>query len=340
MASRSTRRRGSRQFWPRVRAQKITARVGSWKGAKTKENEAKILGFCGYKVGMTNITAIDNFSNTITKGTKINVPVTIIECPAVNVLSIKGYNYDELENLQVCFEYSRDELVKDKNLSKKINVKKKKDTFSSKIKSADDLINLAKEKDCVDVRVKVSTTPSNTGLGQKKPHIVEFGISGSIEDAIKFAFEKAQKEVKLSEVLSAGELVDSHGITKGFGFQGPIKRFGAKLTSHKSEKKRRKAGNVGGAWTPKRMLTTALMPGQTGYHTRCEWNKWILKLSDKVDEINSKSGFNKYGVIKNEYMLIKGSIQGPKKRLITFVKATRPNKRYPKIAPEITYISK
>ena len=37
---------------------------------------------------------------------------------------------------------------------------------------------------------------------------------------------------------------------------------------------------------------------------------------------------------------MKGSIQGHKKRLVTLSKAARPNKRYPKVAPEITYIRK
>jgi large subunit ribosomal protein L3 len=56
--------------------------------------------------------------------------------------------------------------------------------------------------------------------------------------------------------------------------------------------------------------------------------------------INPDSGFTGYGLVKSDYLLIKGSIQGPRRRLITFVRATRPNARYPKIAPQITYISR
>ena len=120
---------------------------------------------------------------------------------------------------------------------------------------------------------------------------------------------------------------------------GATKRFGLKLTNHKSEKKRRHAGNVG-AWTPSRVLTTQPLAGQHGFHKRCEWNKWILKVSDKVEEINRIGGFTSYGEVKNEYFLVKGSLQGARKRLITLVRSIRPNPRYPKIAPQITYINK
>jgi len=169
--------------------------------------------------------------------------------------------------------------------------------------------------------------------------MIELGISGSIQEGIEFVMSKLGTEVKMSEVFTGGELVDSHAITTGKGTQGAVKRFGVKLTSHKSEKSRRHAGNVG-AWTPSRVLTTIPMAGQHGFHKRTEWNKWIIKVSDKAADINTDAGFRGYGLVKGEYFLIKGSIQGPKKRLITFVRATRPNKRYPKVAPEITYINK
>jgi large subunit ribosomal protein L3 len=168
---------------------------------------------------------------------------------------------------------------------------------------------------------------------------MELGVSGSIEEKITFAMSKLGQEVKASEVLKAGELMDSHGITIGKGHQGAVKRFGVKLTSHKSEKKRRHAGNVG-AWTPSRVLTTIPLPGQHGYHERTEWNKWILKISDNLDEINNGKGFRGYGEVRGEYILVKGSVQGPAQRMVTLVRACRPNKRYPKVAPELTYINK
>lgn len=332
MGSPSTRKRGSKQFWPRVRANKTTAVVNSW-NSKQLPKDTNFLGFPGYKVGMTNIGLIDNFSHTLTKGTEINTAVTILECPPVKVLSVRLFGLDEYSNLQVVKEISAQ--IKDKFLDRKVSVQKK----ASEKSSVDELIAFAKENDVEDVRVKVVTTPSLTTVGKKKPEILELGVSGSIEDKITFGLSKLGQEVRVSEVLNDGNLVDSHGITKGKGFQGAVKRFGVKLTSHKSEKTRRHSGNVG-AWTPSRVLTTVPLPGQHGYHERTEWNKWILKISDKPEEINAVAGFNGYGLVKNDYMLVKGSLQGPKKRVVTLVRATRPNKRYPKVAPQITYINK
>ena len=333
MASKSTRRRGSRQFWPRKRAQKHYAKIGSWASVNASK-ESNLLGFCGYKVGMTNIGIIDNFSNTLTKGTQINIPVTIIECPPIKILSLRFYGADEKENLQVIKEVSFD--VKDKNLKRKIDVNKKK---YDEVKE-EDLIKFVSENDVLDIKVKVLTNPSlASSVGKKKPEILELGICGSDDEKIKFVLSKVGQVINASDVISSGELLDSHGITKGKGFTGAVKRFGVKLTSHTSEKKRRHAGNVG-AWTPHRVLTTQPLPGQSGYHTRCEWNKWVLKVSKDPNEINPKQGFENYGVVKNEFILVKGSVQGPKKRLITFVKSIRSNPKYPKIAPEIVYINK
>lgn len=332
MASSSTRKRGSKAFWPRVRAIKPTAVVNSW-ASKSLPKETNLLGFPGYKVGMTNIGLIDNFSHTLTKGTEINVPVTILECPPVKVLSVKLLANDEYGNLQIVNEVSAQ--VKDKHLSKKIDLAKK----ATKIPSAEELIAFAQENDVEQVRVRVSTSPSTTTIGKKKPEVLELAISGSLEDQIKFGLSKLGTDVKISDVFEGGELVDSHGVTIGKGHQGAVKRFGVKLTSHKSEKTRRHAGNVG-AWTPSRVLTTIPLPGQHGFHERTEWNKWILKVANNPEDVNRVEGFNKYGLVKGDYILVKGSIQGPKKRMVTLVRACRPNKRYPKVAPQITYIRK
>ncbi len=332
MGSSSTRKRGSKQFWPRVRAKKITPVVNNWV-VKNPPKEANFLGFPVYKVGMTNVSLIDNFSHTLNKGKEISTAVTILECPSVKILSLRMIGYDEYGNRQVLKEVSAK--LKDKNLSRKIDIAKK----NIAMPSLEDLKKFAKENEVLELRVKVVTNPSLTTIGKKRPDILELGVSGNIEDALNFSYSKIGAEVKASQVLSSGELVDSHAVTTGKGFQGAVKRFGVKLTSHKSEKKRRHAGNVG-AWTPTRVTHTIPLAGQHGFHERTEWNKWILKISDKIDEINNSSGFRGYGIVKNEYMLVKGSVAGPKKRLLTLVKATRPNKRYPKVAPEITYINR
>ena len=328
----STRKRGSKAFWPRVRAKRTYASPNSW-DSKILPNDTNLLGFVGFKVGMTHIGTIDNFSHTITKGSEIVSPVTIIECPPIKVLSIKFLAYSENEEFNCVREIS--EIIKDKYLQRKIDIQKK----VSKKTKVEEEIEFAKKNFVKQIKIKISTNPQLTGIGRKKPEILEIGVSGTIEEQITFALEKLGKTIKILDVFKGGELVDIHSVTTAKGFQGAVKRFGVKLTSHKSEKKRRHAGNVG-AWHPARVLTTIPLAGQTGYHKRCEWNKWILKVSTDGNEMNPSSGFKKYGKVKNDYILVKGSIGGVKKRLITFVRSLRPNKRYPKIAPEITYIHK
>jgi len=78
------------------------------------------------------------------------------------------------------------------------------------------------------------------------------------------------------------------------------------------------------------------MPGQTGYHKRTEINKRIMKMG-APGEINPAGGFPHYGVLKSDYVLVKGSLAGPQKRLIRFRKAARANGA-PK-APQIVFVS-
>jgi large subunit ribosomal protein L3 len=74
-----------------------------------------------------------------------------------------------------------------------------------------------------------------------------------------------------------------------------------------------------------------------GYHTRTEYNKWLLKLSAKPDEINPKGGFLHYGLVVNEYLLLKGSIPGPVRRPVVLTEPMRAPKKQEVI--EIKYIS-
>ena len=52
-------RRGSLQYWPRKRAKSPVARVKAWANVK----DPILLGFAGYKAGMTHVMAVDNTKN-------------------------------------------------------------------------------------------------------------------------------------------------------------------------------------------------------------------------------------------------------------------------------------
>jgi len=75
--------------------------------------------------------------------------------------------------------------------------------------------------------------------------------------------------------------------------------------------------------------------GQTGFHQRIDYNHQILKIDS--EPVNPKGGFIGYGVTKNPCLLIKGSVPGPKKRLIMLTASIR-QKRNDSI-PTIHHVS-
>lgn len=313
-------RSGSLQYWPRKRAKRQYARIRSW----AKLQESKLLGFAGYKVGMSHALITDNKKTSMTKGQEIFCPLTIIECPPLKTASIRFYK-NTTYGLKLFSEIFSEKL--DKELERKITLPKK---IKKKIEDI---------KDFDDITMLVYTQPKLTGIGKKKPEIFEVAIGGNKEEKIKYAKEKLGKEINVNEVLVGGQQLDIHSVTKGKGFQGAVKRFGISIRSHKSEKGIRTPGSLGGWKGQAHFMWKIAHAGGMGGHLRTEHNKWLLKIGDKANEINMKGGFLGYGVVKNPYILIKGSIPGPKKRLIRFNFPTRPDRRIPNEAPAIQYIS-
>src|SRR3989338_4002427 len=309
-------RAGSMQYWPRKRARKVYARVRSWAASK----EAKPLGFAGYKVGMSHVMFTDNKKESITRGEEISVPVTIIECPPIKVASIRFYK-NTIKGLKLISEVFSDKL--DKELERRI-------TLPKKIKN-----NVEDIKDFDDIRIFVYTQPGLTAIGKKKPELFEVALGGSKEEKLNYSKEKLGKEIKINEALKEGQQIDIHGITKCKGTQGSVKRFGVDLKQHKTEKGIRSVGSLGAWCAQGHIMYRVAHAGKMGYHTRTEYNKWLLKIGDKID---TKGGFLRYGVVKNPYILVKGSVMGPAKRLVRLNYPTRPNRNIPAEAPTINYI--
>lgn len=299
-------RRGTLQYWPRKRAKRSYARIRSW----PKLDSTKLLAFIGYKVGMTHIMARDNTPNSLTKNQTISIPITIIECPALRPLSLRFYQQTD-SGLKIISEV----------LSSKLNKELKRKTKVSKKKQ-----EIPKEFD--DLRLVIYTQPKLTLTGKKKPDILEIGISGSKDKKLEYAKQFLEKEIKLNNVFKEGQYLDVHSITKGKGFQGAVKRRGVAIRQHKSEKTKRGTGTLG-AWHPSKVLYTVPQAGRMGYHQRTEYNKLALKFSSDLKEINPKGGFKHYGIIKNDFLLIKGSITGSSKRTIILTEPQRPKKQSP-----------
>jgi large subunit ribosomal protein L3 len=297
-------RHGSMQFWPRKRAKSETARVRYWADVK----EAKLIGFAGYKVGMAHAMVNDERPNSITKSKKVSWPITIIECPPLTAFSIKFYKNNNSISQVFTDNFN-------KHLSKSMKIPKKKVS-----------INDIKEEDFDDLKLIVHTNPEKTTIGKKKPEIFEIAIGGNKQDKLKYAKEILGKDINITDVFKNGQVTDTHAITTGKGFQGAVKRFGVAIRSHRSEKTKRAPGSLGGWKGHAHFMYRVAHAGQMGYHQRTEYHKQILKIADNKDDINPKSGFKRYGIVKNNYVIFKGSITGPTKRLIRFNRCIRPNK--------------
>ncbi len=311
-------------YYPRVRAKKIGADIRSWPEI---EGKAKIQAFAGYKVGMTHIQMTDYRKTSVTAGKTIMAPVTVLEVPPLNVISIRYYE-DGDNGLRVFAEKKADNI--DKSVFKRIPEIKNKSDKKIEI------------KDISDVRLIVHTNPKLvSGIPSKTPEIFEIRIGGgTIEERVELAEEKLGKELHFTDFSTNGSFIDVISVTKGKGFQGVVKRFGVKLLPKNNRKHRRMIGTLG-PWHPDWVRNTVPQAGQVGLHQRTLHNIRIIKydVKDHVDDINVKGGFLNYGLVKNDYVLLYGSISGPVKRLIKLRDPAR-QKVTTVENIDITYISK
>merc|ERR1712141_391610 len=130
------------------------------------------------------------------------------------------------------------------------------------------------------------------------------------------------------------------GVTKGKGFKGVTSRWHTKKLPRKTHKGLRKVACIG-AWHPSRIQYTVARASQKGYHHRTEINKKIYEIKpgyhqkdgklvknnaateyDTTDKcINPLGGFPHYGMVKQDFVMIKGCCIGPKKRVLTLRKS-------------------
>lgn len=292
---------GSLQFYPRVRAKKVIPSV-NWK--PLNKEGVGFMGFLGYKVGMISVWVKDDGVDSMTKGKRIAVPATLIECPVMKIYSVRFYKNGKV---------SRDVVVSNDKVLK------------NSVKIGKNIGKIPEDIDFDDVRVIMYSGIAKTGIGKKKADMIEIGVSGDKDAKLVFIKENLGKALSVVDVFSDG-LVDVRGVSKGYGTGGPVKRFGVSLKSHKSEKGVRRPGSLA-PWHPSRVTFRAPQAGQTGYHNRVCYNSVILesgKLADR--DVNKNGGFKNYGVVKNDYLILKGSVPGPAKRGVLLTQALRPTK--------------
>jgi len=314
-------KRGSMGYSPRKRAGSETPRLISWPGGGDKP---KLQGFAGYKAGMTHAFVVDYRPTSTTSGQEVQMPVTVIETPPMKVAAVRFYKNTPY-GLKTLTETWADKI--DKELGRKTSVPKKPEKKTVKKEEVD------------DVRILCYTLPKLvSGLPKKKPELMEIRVGGgTIEQRIEYANSVLGKEVTVNQFTKEGQMIDVSGVTKGKGFQSAIKRWGIKLLTHKSNKYRRRVGTQG-PWNPSYIMSEVPQAGQTGYHQRTEFNKRILKIGEKGEEITPKGGFLHYGNMRNNYVVVHGSVPGCVKRLLRLRDPVR-LKGVKIEKPEITYIS-
>ena len=179
---------------------------------------------------------------------------------------------------------------------------------------------------CVVTQVKTVENDGysavQVGFVDKRAKLVSKPLKGQFDKAgvpykrylREFRFDNAEAysvkdEIKV-DVFTAGEKVDATAISKGKGFQGAIKRHGQSRgpMAHGS-KYHRHAGSNGACSSPSKVFKGKKMPGHMGTKRITVQNLEIVRVD-----------------AENNLLLVKGSVPGPKKALVTIKETVKTGK--------------
>ena len=138
------------------------------------------------------------------------------------------------------------------------------------------------------------------GVGMMK-HLKEFKLENAAEMNVG--------DVLKADVFAEGEKVDVTGISKGHGFEGPVKRCGGHRTpmTHGGGPVHRQAGSMGPTSSPSRIFKGHHGAGQMGVEQVTVENLDIVKVDDELNMI-----------------VVRGAIPGPKGGVV-YIKNTVKN---------------
>jgi len=347
-------RHGSLRFLPRKRARRHRGRIRSFPPDNKKE-ACHLTAFIGYKAGMTHIMRQLNRPGSKAHGKEIVEAVTIIETPPMVVVGLIGYvkTPSGLRSVTTVWAGHMDDSFKRRfyknwTRSKKKAYTKWEQQFAN-VKDGENPKEVDKrlkfiEQYCDVVRVIAhSLVKKLKNLQMKKAHIMEIQINGgeTIADKIKFGFGLFEKQIPVASVFAENESIDTIAVTRGHGWKGVVNRWGVTRLPRKTHRGLRKVACIG-SWHPARVQFNIAREGQKGYHHRTEIHKKIYKIGAaiKYDEtgkptnfsasteydltaknITPMGGFVGYGIVKQDFLMIKGTCPGPRKRPITLRKA-------------------
>lgn len=331
-------RHGSLQFRPKRRSSSIRPSIKTFPDDDASK-PCHLTAFLTYKAGMTHVIRSLEYRVKNKIATKeLMDAVTLLEAPPMVVHGVVGYQRTLkglVKTKQILAEHLSESVVRRMYKRTFTPGMRYEDTREKKGFTEEDIQELKKNSDSIRVLVhtQVERIPS---CRQKKAHVAEIQINGgTVSDKVDFALEKMEREITIGEVFSKNELIDTIGVTKGKGFQGVVKRWGITILPRKSNKGCRKVACIG-AWHPARVMYSVARAGQLGYHRRTQQNIAVYGIGNgcepvatefdlTVKTINPVGGFPYYGEIKNDYIMLKGCVSGPRKRVLTLRKSLRPN---------------
>merc|ERR1711987_44134 len=344
----SAPRHGSMGFYPKKRSKRHRGKVKAFPKDDAKK-PVHLTSFLGFKAGMTHIVREVDRPGSKGGAREIVEAVTVIETPPMVCVGMVGYIetprglralktvWAEHINVECKRRFYKNWSKSKKKAFTKACLKWKDDTGKKEIEKEISQI----KKNCQVVRGIFHTQQAILRRRQKKAHIVEVQINGgSISDKVDFAREHFEKKVPIKSTFAKDEMIDIIGVTKGKGFKGVTSRWHTKKLPRKTHKGLRKVACIG-AWHPSRIQFTVPRAGQKGYHHRTEINKKIYRIGegykmkdgkliknnaateyDIADKsINPMGGFPHYGMVKQDFLMIKGACIGHKKRLLTLRKS-------------------
>ncbi|KAK6345472.1 60S ribosomal protein L3 [Orbilia javanica] len=333
-------RHGSLGFLPRKRAARHRGRCKAF----PKDNAKKpvhLTAALGYKAGMTTIVRDLDRPGAKMHKKEIVEAVTVIETPPMIAIGVVGYIETPrgLRSLTTVWAAHLSDEIRRRFYKNWYKSKKKAFTKYAKKHSENNGSAIARDlerikKYCTVVRLIAHTQIRKTPLKQKKAHLMEIQINGgSISDKVDFAKNLFEKPIEIASIFEKDEVIDIIGVTKGHGFNGVTSRWGTKKLPRKTHKGLRKVACIG-AWHPAHVQWTVARAGQAGYHHRTSVNHKVYRVGSGADPNNASTeydvsnktitpmgGFVRYGPVKNDFVMIKGSCPGVKKRVLTLRKS-------------------
>merc|ERR1719162_1060765 len=313
-----------------------------------KAKPVHLTGFMGYKAGMTHVVRYKEKKEgkkTIRKD--VVEPCTVVETPPMKIVGMVGYIETPrgLRALSTVWAQKLPEAVirrfyKNYYLAKKKAFQNYAKRYSEDAKSKKhvnrDIQRI--KKYCQAVRVLCATQMEKLkGFRQKKAHLMEIQVNGgSIAQKVDWATGKFEQEVSIGEVFEKDEMVDTIAITRGKGTTGVIKRFGVNRLPRKPHRGLRKVACIG-AWHPSAVKWTVARTGNQGYFHRTQLNQKVYRVGAGADggvdnnattdqdphvkNITPVGGFPHYGVVNEDFIMIRGAVMGPRKRVVTLRKS-------------------